>query len=241
MSKRRRFDSDDDEDDVYVTAKTELTPYACSDGINGLEDDDEANTLMVSSDQYIRKPSSPLQELPPSSLPLNPQFCSVADGIKNVSTRALVETHNNSVEGSLVKTARSSSPNSNTTTIEGTVLPSLSTSSSIPPRAFVQPCDKDIPQEYFSVLSTSVALRSYWTTLQYLFCNVIEKSAERTRTGNDLGCVRISEASVLAQYVPSTYCTTQSAASLPVMEDSEARPSPGWRWDGVIRGRRKIS
>lgn len=242
MSKRRRFDSDDDEDDVYVTVKTELNPYACSDGINWLEDDDELSTLMVSSDQCITKPPSPPQESPSSSFPLNPQFGSLANELKNSSTRTIIGSRNSSVRKSPEKLAFSSpSIDPNATTVVGTALPSPSTSSSFPLRAFVQPCDKDIPQEYFSVLSTSVALRSYWTTLQYLFSNVVEKSAEGTHTGNNKGRADFSEASVLAQYVPSTYCTTQAAASLPGMEDIEARPPPGWRWDGVIRGRRRKS
>jgi len=242
MSKRRRFDSDDDEDDIYTTTKTELTTFASSKGINWPDDEDENDSLIDFSDPSTTKPLSPSQEAPSSSSSMDQRFRSVTNGIQTFSTRTLLETSNSPEQESPGKVVLSSSSmNSNATGMVGNTMPTLSTSSFSSPLAFVQPCDKDISQEYFSVLSTSVVLRSYWATLRYLFSRVDKKSVERIKPDDEARRADINAALVLAQYVPSSYCTTQAAASLPAMENSDAHPLPGWRWDGVIRGRTKKS
>lgn len=244
MFKRCRLDSDDDEDDTYVTVKTEVNPFATQGNINWPNEEEEEEE---EGNVYASPALSSSFFLPRDRLPI--------DQHRNPTGLLCTEATDSSVG----IPSSTSQPVSTDEKTRGTALPlppcviasdtgrtesskgaAHQASASAFPPAFVQPCDKDIPEEYFAVLPSSILLRSYWTTLQYLFGKV--------DTSAPTGCAkgggsrrRVNDVTVLAQYMPSKFCTTQAAAALWTTTDREYRLQPGWRWDGVVRGRKKKS
>lgn len=85
------------------------------------------------------------------------------------------------------------------------------------PLSFVQPDDSDISYDLFRVLPTAFMLRSYLTPLKYL--------------QSGLECDNV----LLAQYA----CSTSYDSEHEELPKTPAVP-PGTRWDGVVRGRRKM-
>lgn len=83
--------------------------------------------------------------------------------------------------------------------------------------SFVQLDDLDISSTYFSVLSSATLLSAYLPPFQYM---------KEKKNCDSL---------LLAQYVPSRNLVSETHTTLPASMAIE----PGWRWDGVQRGRRK--
>lgn len=84
--------------------------------------------------------------------------------------------------------------------------------------AFAQEGDADVTPECFYCFPTSVLLRSYCLPTAYI------------EGGRDCDAV------LLAHYVPS-YEATQPVLQIPQEGVNSLGIAPGWRWDGVLRGR----
>lgn len=89
--------------------------------------------------------------------------------------------------------------------------------------AFVQPCDTDIPYHFFAVLPMNVLLRSYVHPIM------------KFRTEVQGGC----SSELYSFYIPSKNGALGSLSLLPRVNSMGI--SPGWRYDGVVRGRRGVS
>lgn len=83
--------------------------------------------------------------------------------------------------------------------------------------SFVQLEDLDISFTHFSVLPCATLLSAYLTPLHYLK----EK--------------KDCDSLLLTNYVPSSRLATEKVTKVPLSLNLQ----PGWRWDGVQRGRRK--
>lgn len=242
MLKRRRFDSDDDEDDTYITVKTEVNAFATEGKINWVNE--EGGSEEDDLDASCVPPPSRQQEDEKSALIRHRDTGPVETGHGRAVGMLAVEPQKRRHEGERTEVDEDGRSSASVPSGSGTRgipmdFPTIQKSISSLPPAFVQPCDKDIPPAYFAVLPSSILLRAYWTPLQYLFgYGDASTLSSRSSDGRLKARNAVSEVTALAQYIPSRLCTTEGAAALPPLQSTAGCPKPGWRWDGVIRSRK---